>query len=327
MKIAIVSYYGLRECLSAAKTALEGHGFEVIDYPLLERWYSEFKVENPLQDLISFLKTESLEYLLWWCLSIDSKDLIQIRQEFPEVSFMLFNWDDPYNFEPCHLKDKVACFDVAYISSVGNLTKYLDHGCKKSVYCLPGFDPKVFKPLDIPYVADVTFVATNLYADSDIFPGQIFNRKQYIDNVYAAQKQYKYVFHIHGPEFLKELYPESYQGYCRYENLNTVFNSSRININTHGVGNCRGYRNERAIILIGSGCLVLTDNVPGLDLHLQPGVDCRIIDPTNPGLQIRSILDSPTENVQIQSNFRSKRHKYTWDTWAQTLIRGLPSTE
>ena len=33
----------------------------------------------------------------------------------------------------------------------------------------------------------------------------------------------------------ENIYPLSYQGYCKYQDLNMIFNTSRINLSTHVV--------------------------------------------------------------------------------------------
>ena len=95
----------------------------------------------------------------------------------------------------------------------------------------------------------------------------------------------------------------------KYADLNQIFNSSRINLTTHVVGNREGYLNERTVTLIGSGALILIDQVKGLDLNLKPNEDCVVLDTENPALQIAEFLRKYPSFSKIKKNVEKIRAK------------------
>ena len=321
MKICFTSYFGLREALKSSTDELAKLGHEILDYPLfMNNIHLETKVDDIVAHFSKFIESHKPDGIFWWCLSIETDHFISIKKSFPNLKYWYFNWDEPYNWNGAELELKAPYFDSVFVSCLESTSRYLLNGCPKAVYCLPGFDPELFFPyIDPIYKTDVSMIMTNLYSDTSLYPDQVSNRHRLVDLIYKGQAEHGYRFTIYGPEFLKELYPDSYQGYCKYTDLNRVFNESRINITTHVVGDKGGYLNERTITLIGSGALILIDNVKQLDLNLKPDRDCLVIDKENPSLQIAEILGNYQHYLEIKKNVLKIRKDHLWNCWAEKI--------
>lgn len=327
MKLLITSYYGLRESLLSAANSLMKNGIIVIDFGLLKLYKSmEIIDENKKFEFNNFIKKENPDIILWWYINIPVEDMRYIVESNTDVKHFYFNWDDPHNWNTNKLYDRCKYFDHSFVCCQQSLSKYLQFGSKNASYSLPGYDQQIHKIIvfddeeDIKkYSCDISFCCTNLYNDNEIFQNQYINRKELIDNVYTNQDKYGFVFHIYGPEFLKELYPKSYRGYIKYEETNKLFNYSKINICTHVQYNAYKYLNERAILILGSGGLLYVDKVDGIETILKPNTDCVIIDKNNYLEQIQNILKNYDNYYVIRHNGHNRSIEYTWDKWAKKI--------
>jgi hypothetical protein len=321
MKICLTSYFGLREALLAAAEALRTLGHEVIDYPLFAKnVHLETRINDVVEDFSRFLQDERPDGVLWWCLSISSDSFVRIKGALSGLKYWYFNWDEPFNWHDAELAVKAPHFDAVFVCCQETTQRWLDHGCPRAVYCLPGFDPELFRPLEPEeYRYDVSMVLTNLYGDRGKYPDQAVNRRELIDQLYQKQGEHGYRLALFGPEFLGDLYPESYVGYCRYEDLNQIFNESRINLTTHVIGNRAGYLNERTVTLIGSGSLILIDPIKELDQNLLDKRTCLVLDPERPVEQIKRILKNYDSYQLVKNSIKKIRNNYTWKIWAEKI--------
>ena len=141
--------------------------------------------------------------------------------------------------------------------------------------------------------------------------------------MYKNQKSGGYTFAIYGPEKFKEQYPDSYQGFVKYDDTGKLFNRSRINICTHVIGNKKGYLNERVFLIMGSGGLLYVDPVPGVEDILINGINCIFIDENRIVSQVKNIL----KNYNIYQNVKNKAYEtvkgYTWYDWGMRIEEKL----
>ena len=322
MHLCITSYFGIRDSLDAARNALELLGHTISDYPLMQQ--SRQNTTNLFQDFSDFLDRERPDGILWWCLTIDLESFIRIKEKY-QLKYYYFNWDDPYNWVPNKLEHYAPYLDVAYICSVGGVQKYVDAGCRKVVYCLPGFDPKVFYSDGSLYQYDICMILTNFYADRELYPNQIFNRYQMIQQLVNGAREHGWSLALFGPEIIGQHFPEFYKGYCKYLDQNKLFNSSKINITTHVDGITDGYLNERTIDLIGAGVFFLIDDISGLERNLVPKKHCLVMDKHFLVEQIKEVLanyETPLIST-IKSELAEIKNNYTWDSWAKTITSNL----
>jgi hypothetical protein len=327
MRICIVSYYGLKEALESAATALRNYGNYVTDFPLYRYMYDQHdKTPDYCQLMIDFLLKNKIDIVLWWFINIDVEEFKMIKEQ-SGVKYSFFNWDEPYNWTDCQLAAKSQYFDSVFVTCLESLDTYRANGCKNPRYLLPGYDPFIHYPetdYDAEtiekYSCDISFCCTNLYTNSELYPNQFINRKQLIDTIYDGQESYGYTFHIYGPESFAELYPNSYRGFISYDKSRIVFNLSKINLCTHVLSNMDGYLNERVILVAGSGGLLLVDPIKGIEKIFNVEDELILLQSENQPEQIRNILD----NYRSYENHRKKieikaRKLYSYQSWAKCI--------
>lgn len=346
MKFILFGYYDLKESILAAAKALERKGHTIISYPLFQVVYDKRVSEKDYtEEIIKLLRDTKPDAVLWWFCKIPLTVFDNLKKVFTELSItstpiistpilstpilsVMFNWDDPWCWiEPmANMKEKAKYFDLALPTCQESTQWYLNNGSKNSKRLLPGFDPEHFSPIAASgkklyptYKCDVSFCCTNLYLDK-FYKEQLIPRKKIIDDLYQCHLTGKFTFHIYGPEFLRKYYPESYKGYANYDQLNEVFQTSKINISTHVCGNYEGYVNERCITVAGAGALLLVDRVKGIEQTFTPNKEVLIIQPDYIK-QIQDILSeySRYEAIKVKARERALK-EYTWDKWAENLL-------
>lgn len=319
----MVTYYGIRESLLSAANGLEKQGHKVINFSLM---YHQREFPDTYKEImIEFIKSENIEVILWWYINIPTIDFEYIVKE-TNIKNIFFNWDEPSGWICRDLGGKAKFMECAFVCCNETKVNYTNNGAKKAVFLLPGYDPEInyiMKDSDKEYDCDISIVCTELYGDEEMEDGkysnQYINRKKLIDIIYENQRSLNYTFKIYGPEYIKNLYPDSYGGFVRYENLNKVFNSSKINICTHAFQQYHQYVNERAILIMGSGGLIFLDRVKGFEELFVGGQDCVYIDKDNILDQIKDILYNYEKYCDIRLNARETSKKYTWDKWGECI--------
>jgi len=285
------------------------------------------KVSNYLSIFINYIKDNNVNIVLWWFINIPTTEFIHIKQ-VTNVKYIFFNWDEPYNWIPCDIISKMKYFDAVFVTCSETLQTYKNNGCAKAICLYPGFDPKknyILTSIDMrlynKYNCDISFCCTNLYDDPHLYPNQYISRKKLIDDVYIGQKKYGYKFNIYGPCFLNELYPDSYKGFTKYDDLNNIFNFSKINLCTHVLNNKDGYLNERVILIGGSGGLLLVDYVKGIENIFEINNEILVLDKHYYVDQIASILCNYDKYITIRKNLNNKCNlKFTYDVWAKSIL-------
>lgn len=326
MRLLLLSYYGIRESLLGAAEALRRLNLEVSNFSVCEYAWTPATQVKDLQDLIDKINAIQPEILLFWSLRMDPGSIQRLRQLYPKIILILFNWDDPYAWSvpELNLKEKAKFFDVVFTSCQESCQWYCHHGAKQAVFLLPGFDPDQHLPLiSADYVCDVSMCATNLYMDPKRYPDQLIPRRDLVD---ALTRQSEFTFRLYGPPEFKDLYPNHYGGWVNYFDLAKIFSTSRINLCTHICGHWK-YANERCILITGARGLLLVDPVAGFETIFDPATECIFLDPKKPIDQIRSILlNYDKYQPRRDAGYRRALNNYTWDHWARTITSTLDLT-
>ena len=321
--IILVTYYGIYEQFTYVESIFQKLGYTVHDFPY-NKTTNEKGSDGCVDAMCQMIDDYKPDFVLWWILNIEPNNLHKIVMSNMTVKHFYFNWDEPYNWSHCDLASKARYLDIAYITCSETVEKFIGSGAKHA-YCLyTGYHPELHRPFwldgsEIEYKYDVSFICTNLYSDKNAYPDPIVDRKRLIDTIYQNQKLYGYTFAIFGSENFKELYPDSYKGFVKYNDTVDIFNSSKINLCTHVVGNKKGYLNERVFMIMGSGGLLMVDPVPGVDDILVNGENCMMIDQNRIVRQIKSILSNYQYYHRIKKNGYTTAKKYTWDDWGMRI--------
>lgn len=329
--ICFVSYYELKEALLEAANSLKKIGYKIFDFPMFKYVHDINDKRSDYSDyFISYLIENKINIVLWWFIDIDTDKFKIIKDktsiECPNIKYILFNWDDPFNWDNCDLAGKASYFDYVFITCKETLEKYKSFGSKNTYYLLPGFSPKIhdtIKYFDLTnyhkYSCDISFCCTNLYADP-IYDKQYISRKRLIDDIYDNQNKYDYKFNLYGPDFLQKIYPDSYKSFITYDQSSKIFYYSKINLCTHVISNMDGYVNERVILIGGSGGLLLVDNIKGINKIFDTDKEIIIIDKNNYIEQIKNILDNYDQYINHRQNLYKKCHEqFTYDHWASFI--------
>lgn len=326
--ICIISYYELKDALRCAADALENLGYTITNYPLFQHAHDKnSKIKDYPNHFKSYLQHNKPEIILWWYIGIPAEVMDFVYKDLGYSPFsILFNWDDPWTWiiQSNQLAKKCKHFDLTVGTCIATVEKYIENGAKDAIYSVPGFDEKVYFPMQTEKVVDVTFCCTNLYEDKTEYSDQYIVRKKLVDDLYKENVAGRLSFHIYGPEFLKNRYPLSYKGYLNYNDCNKVFNSSKINLCTHVCKSYDGYINERAVLILASGGLLLIDYPKGVAKFAIPGEECILLDQNNYIKQIHEILRNRSTLDHICRNAVEKSKLYTWKKWAEKVVSRIP---
>lgn len=331
-KIIIVSWYKSNNvhknpnCIDIVKQIFINKHYDVECFPFMQIRNNN---KNYIEIFDKFIKDFDAKYILFWNWSCISEDELKlVKNNNYEKVFIIFNWDDPH----CWLKEKnmFKYFDISYSTCYGTLQNYKSLGVKISKYLLPGYSQLThYYDKDNSYKCDVAFLCTNLYkknqngTDSRI----LVDRESLVK---MLDQDPNINFHLYGPPSIKHAAPSSYRGFIPYEKNRLVFSNAKININVHGA-NGDGYLNERAITILGSGGLMLIDQVDGLERNLEDGVNCCVIKDNKTEKivgQIREILGNYDNYYDIRNNgHKLVLDNYTYDQWTDNIIDGINEYE
>ena len=321
MKILIVSYYELKDALLCVANALRELGYTVTNYPLFQMAYDvHSRRSDYAEHFAHHIRLEAPDIMVWWFTNIPASVIESLRtsalQVHPSMFWLWFNWDDPWMWfnKELEVDKKCAYFDCVAATSSAMLKKYEACGTKRAIFAMPGFDPNIHYPVAAtPKRYDVSICCTNLY-DNGTFTDQYVPRKQLIDDLVQTPG---IEFALFGPQHLKASYPQHYRGLVSYSDTNCVFNESRIVLCTHVCHSYEHYMNERTVLALGAGSLLLVDAVKGME-DIVPR-DCYVVlDRVNYIAQIQQLLASePHDTI--------KRNGYEWAlanaTWTNTAKR------
>ena len=202
-----------------------------INPSILLFWYNYEMIETFKIDNINF-------NLLEWILKCKNKKI-------------LLNWDLSFNYKP--KIETINTFDIIFGVINNNIKNYK--------YFTQGFNENYsYKYESVSkYVCDINFIGTNLYENY----GNNINctRKQILDII---TKDNRIKCHIYGTEFLKELYPNNYKGYLKYNDCHKIFSNSLLSLNISPLNDLEDktnyYYSERMAQIIGCESLMICNN-------------------------------------------------------------------
>lgn len=333
MKISLVGSYALADGYLGAAKSLRKLGIEVDFVPA-----QKYRSENPSEHLnlvCNDLLQQKPDVVLWWrAETLDGNQFSILREKIPG-KFIMYSWDDPYQWERHHeMPQKCPYLDVAFSCCEGSIAGYKRYGAKNAVYCLPGFDPEVhFPEEDDRYKCDISLVCTNLYH------GDSITRKNHISRLdlmnYIIQSFPMLDIRIYGSENMRDAFGERYKGWISFNESRKVFYNSKINISTHIRPDGFKYLNERVGQIMGSGGLLLCDRVNGIDNifrtystggAIDSRCECAVFENIDEKLlyTINDIMDNNDFRKSIASSGFLKAIKdHTWDNWARTMLKEI----
>jgi hypothetical protein len=335
VNILFITYYGIRDQLKFVSDSLIKLNNCMYNFSLMEiendNIRNKGKEYMPYDLLIESININQIDVVLWWYIGTPYKKMEYVIQKTGNIKHIMYNWDDPNGWEDRELDKKAKLFDCVFTCCKESIDRYIKYGTKNCFYLIPGYDPNTnfiisnIDDIDDKYDCDISIVCTTLYENNLYDMRQYINRKELIDNLYQNREKFK--FHIYGPKFLMDLYPECYKPYditnnkfeVPYMELNKIFNGSKLNICTHTHCQYDGYLNERVGLILGSGGLLYVDKVKGIENIYKDGKDCVYIDKDRYIKQICDILENYDDYYEIKTNGHEKSKLYNWDCWAECI--------
>ena len=331
MNILLVGYCHLADGFLYAANALEKYNYKIFFFP-----YLIYKMENNnnyIEDYKKKIIDEKIDICLWWnnMLVFDEIDKMINKN----ITNIFFNWDPfLYNYEKYNklnwkdrIENKKKIYPLMnYIFTCFEKEKmYFD---KLNIfYNPPGFDKDISKNVKIDsYQCDISFILTNLYSDNNEFPIEAtnINRFDIVNKIYA--NRHKINFHIYGPIEFKNLYPDCYQGFIKYDECYKVFSNSKINLSIHpiiyelnDIHSKEEYFSERVPQILGCKGLLMTNS--NLKHILKKNEDYLFIDNNIDYLDlIFNIIKNNKDYDKIRLNGYNKAlMNYQWDNWASKI--------
>lgn len=227
-----------------------------------------------------------------------------------ELNFKLFqiNWDPDtknLNWEGIEKFDKSFC----------SYPNYLVH--KNCFLFSAGFckETSFYKELE-EYKCDVSFVGTNLYESG--WENDTLTRRKILDKIYQKKD---ISLHVYGPEFLKELYPESYKGFISYDDCYKVFSNSRINLNISPINNIeyegKYYYSERMPQIFGCDGIMMSNNDYGN--MLEKNVEYLYLDDIDKLIDMILEYKGGIKRLQMLQRVKSKKNIFDYETIIDNL--------
>jgi hypothetical protein len=224
------------------------------------------------------------------------------------------------------MSEKARYFDFAFTSCEESVGMYLENGSKQAYFLSPGVDMATFFPerhrSEKTYKHDVSIVCTNLYENEAIFSDQIVNRKKLIDILVSIPG---INVGVYGPAGFKNVYPNNYVSFATYQNLNEVFNRSRINVCTHVTSSKYKYINERCVLVLASGGLLYVDKTNGIEDVIDKD-GCVFIDVDNVTEQIKDIIDNYDKYSEVKRIGHESAFQFRWSVWAEFVHSKIKRT-
>jgi hypothetical protein len=327
LKIMIVSFYDLIEYFAAIKKGFIKYGYNVVNYPLFRYAYDQYdKKKDYAKHFIEYINEQQPNILLWCFIDVPSDIFVEIKNKFPNIIFILFNFDEPMNISTELFKKADTC-EIIVTTSKEYHNEYKKHTNAKHIIYNPfGCDIEFFYPLDLDerekyseFNCDITMVCYNLLYDTNYFNSQFINRKEMLDNISAYCKKNKKIFKLYGSPVLNEFYPENYSGDISYLNKNKLFNNSKIVICTQSFNNKSYYFDENIFSILASGALLLTDKSKDIENIFTNKQDLIFLDKYYYIKQIDGILLNYNKYEHIRKNSIDLAKKYSWDIWCQNV--------
>jgi hypothetical protein len=296
MNLLIIGYCSLDDGFLYGSKALKKLGYTIYFFPYYN--YILDNIEDRDNILIKFITDNKINICLWWNNKINSEN---IKKKIYKIMDHVF-----------------SCFEkeIYYFNNYINIS-----------YCPPGFDKDIsYYFYDKDYECDVSIVCTNLYDDKNIFPSNstTLNRYTIVNKIYENRDKIK--FHFYGPECFKDIYPECYKGYIRYEDCYKVFSNSKINLSIHALSkelntsnSNKVYFSERVPQILGCKGLLMTNTL--FKSRLVNNVHYIYVNENSFYDKIINILNDNKSYDEIRNNgYLSGLKYYQWNNWAENIV-------
>lgn len=324
MKILFIGYYELKEHLKHLQQVLEMYNYTVLCYPLFQYAYdSNDKLENYEEHLSDYIDSNDIDIILWWFLDVPVNVFRNIKKEYPNIYYILFNSDDPNNINT--VSQKCEIFDLIITPCAGCIEEYRKINVKAEIiWSPPGFDPSFFFPIekevdsDSEYDCDISILCYDLLLDP-YFSSQTVNRKIFLDNIAEFCKNHNKKFNIYGSYALKELYPDNYICDIAYSDHNSIINKSRINICTHTFNNYELSVSDLEFKILGARGLLFMDSTEKIQEIFINGVNCVLFTKNDYISKINRILTNYDSYDKIKDSGYNMALSYTWEKFIEKI--------
>lgn len=338
MNLLIIGYCHLDDGFLYASKALEKLNYKIFFFPYLS--YIMDKINDRDELLAYYIKSNNINICLWWNNSIKYENYNIVINKTKEINIKnyFFNWDPfLYNYkkynsiiwkERIEEKEKIyplmnhvfSCFEkeINYFKNIIEIS-----------YVPPGFDNNISKYVfNKDYECDISIICTNFYSNINEFPDETTNITRYeiVNKLYENRSKFK--FHIYGPENFKNIYPDCYKGFIKYQDCNKVFSNSKINLSIHplvyelnNLNSKEEYFSERVPQILGSKGLLITNSY--FSDKLIDKEDYIYIDKNIDWYsKLLYIIENSNSYDSIRNNgFNKAMLYYQWDNWANNLSK------
>jgi hypothetical protein len=333
MNILLIGYCNLSDGFLYASKALERYNHNIHFFPYLN--YKMDNNNNYFNDFEEIIKEKNINMCLWWNNMISYDEINKMLNK--NLINILFNWDPfLYNYEKYNTNNWIDRIENK--KKIYPLMNYIFSCFEKEIiffnnlpiyYNPPGFDKNASKYIkNDDYKCDVSFILTNLYNDNNEFPidATNINRFDIVNKIYENRENIH--FHIYGPEYFKDIYPDCYKGFIKYDDCYKVFSNSKINLSIHPIiyelnkeYSTQEYFSERVPQILGCKGLLMTNS--NLNHCLKKYEDYIHIDKDIDYIDlIKNITNENNSEYydKIRENGYNKAlEHYTWDNWASII--------
>ena len=354
--LLIIGYCHLADGFLYASKALKNNGATIFFFP-----YYSYIMDNVLEKdeiLIKYIEEKKIDICLWWNNSIKYESIEQIIDKTylgqNSIKHILFNWDPAlYEYKKYNAdcwKERIdekfkiyPLMDYVYTCFKKELLVFKEIDSIFPIYYNPpGFDSNISKyEYDENYICDISIVCTNLYDCDAEFPQDSTNISRYeiVNKLYENRDIIK--FHFYGPERFKDIYPDCYKGFIKYDDCNKVFSNSKINLSIHPLvyeldcKNCfdanvgvdvyedAEYFSERVPQILGSKGLLMSNS--NFSYFLKKEIDYIYIDKSEDWFEKIMIIISNSEKYENirKSGYLKAIERYQWANWAKNITNNL----
>lgn len=330
-KLLFIIFYEAKDYLLYIKEQFEKYQIEVITYPLFRYAYdANDKIPDYKEHLNKFINETNPDIVLWWFTDVSIDVFKYVIQLNKNRYFIIYNSDDPINLNK-DIFDKCKLFNLIVTPCNGSIYKYKLFSSNKNILFGPfGFDPNLHFPINPDefinydkelnrFSADISIYCHNLFMNKEYFPSQRIYFPDMITNLSTYAKNNNRVFKLYGPHTFKEYYPENYCGDVEYYNINMLHNFSKLNIVLHGDPSSSLAINQYVMSVLGSGGVLMIDNIKDIDKILTDGKDCLVLDDVNYIKQINYVLNNYNAYSKIKTNAVNAAANYSWDEWVKKI--------
>lgn len=348
MNLLIIGYNNLADGFLYASKSLEKLNYIIFFFPY-NIYINDSNKENIL---INFINDNCIDICLWWNNNVKFENYKNIISSISNknIKHIFFNWDPfLYNYQKYDSicwKEKIDEKELYYplmnhvFSCFEKEINYFKNKIKIS-YLPPGFDKNISKyEYDKNYECDISIVCTNLYNNTNEFPDSSTNITRYeiVNKLYENRE--KINFHIYGPDFLKDLYPECYKGFIDYNNCYKVFSNSKINLSIHPMiyelnekNSNEEYFSERLPQILGCKGLLVTNTLFNNPLFNNPlfnnSLSNNKLIPNKDYIYINSnnyydiflyiIKNNKSFDIIRENGYKKALLNYQWDHWGKKI--------